>query len=81
MKTVRNKSRISIWLRVVSGLSGPEAVRTIRIPTIPKAIDAYINTFVAIFSIASVYQNKKTSEEVLGGDYLAPGARFELATN
>lgn len=38
-KTVANKSFISISLIFESGVSGPEAVMTIKIPIIPKKID------------------------------------------
>ena len=39
MKTLANKSLINILLKVESGVSGPEAVTTIKRPMIPKAID------------------------------------------
>lgn len=38
-KTVANKSLINILLRFESGASGPEPVRTTKIPIIPKTID------------------------------------------
>lgn len=40
IKTVVNKSFISISLIAESGLSGPEAVSTTKIPMIPKATEA-----------------------------------------
>ncbi|MBP6060781.1 MAG: hypothetical protein KA515_02145 [Candidatus Pacebacteria bacterium] len=52
MNTEVNKSLINIWLKFESGESGPEAMRTIKTPTIPKRIDANIKTLVAIFCIA-----------------------------
>lgn len=39
MKTVVNKSFISISLTAESGLSGPEPVSTTKIPIIPKATE------------------------------------------
>ena len=39
IKTVANKSLISISLVLESGVSGPEAVITTKIPIIPKTID------------------------------------------
>lgn len=40
IKTVINKSLISTSLRAESSLSGPDPVRTTKIPRIPKAIEA-----------------------------------------
>ena len=48
---------MSTWVKVVSGVSGPGAVSTSSIPTIPNEIEAQINTRVAIFCIISVYQS------------------------
>jgi len=39
IKTVANKSLINISLMFESGVSGPEAVMTTKIPIIPKTID------------------------------------------
>lgn len=39
IQTVANKSLISVSLKGESGVSGPEAVRTIKIPMIPKRMD------------------------------------------
>lgn len=55
MKTQVNKSLASALSHNVSIWSGPELVKTISSPTIPKAIDAYINTFVDVFCIALLY--------------------------
>lgn len=55
-KTVANNNLINISLVGESGVSGPEAVRTIKIPMIPKAIEAPIKIRVAIFCIILVYQ-------------------------
>jgi len=49
---------MNISLRVVSGVFGPPAVKTIQIPKIPKSIDAIIKIFVVIFCIVSVYHAK-----------------------
>ena len=38
-KTVANNSLINILLAIESGVSGPEAVITIKIPIIPNTID------------------------------------------
>ena len=56
MKTVVMRSLIRIPAAVVSGVSGPPAVKTIKIPITPKAIEAYMKIRVAIFCIAVVYQ-------------------------
>jgi hypothetical protein len=40
INTFIKRSLMSIWLKLESGLSGPEAVRTTNIPTIPNATDA-----------------------------------------
>ncbi len=56
MKTVANRSLINISVIVESGVSCPPAVKTIKIPIIPKAVDEYINARVAIFCIGLVYQ-------------------------
>ena len=40
MKTVINKSFMSVSLKAESCLSGPDPVKMMRIPKIPKAIDA-----------------------------------------
>lgn len=37
--TVAKSSLMRVWLSLVSGVSGPVAVRTMQIPIIPKAID------------------------------------------
>jgi len=42
-KTVINKSLIKNSLKAESFLSGPEAVRTTKIPTIPNIMEAYMN--------------------------------------
>lgn len=39
MKTVVNKSLINVSSSFESGVSGPEAVKTIQMPIIPKAMD------------------------------------------
>ena len=54
IKTVTNRRRMSTSLKAESGLSGPEAVSTTKIPKIPKTIDATINILVAIFCISLV---------------------------
>ena len=54
MKTVAKRRRISVSVSGVSGVSGPPAVSTIAIPISPKAIEAPINTRVAIFCIERV---------------------------
>ncbi len=50
-KTVANKSRIKISLKLESDSSAPDAVKTIKIPMMPKMTDAQIKTLVAIFCI------------------------------
>jgi hypothetical protein len=40
INTFIKRSLINIWLRLESGLSGPEAVSTTNIPTIPNVIEA-----------------------------------------
>mgnify|MGYP006906751524 CR=1 FL=1 len=54
MKKVANKSLMNISLIFESGVSGPEAVMTTKIPIIPKKIDEYIKILVAIFCIVLV---------------------------
>jgi hypothetical protein len=49
IKTIKNNSLISNSKVGVSFVSGPPAVKTIKIPIIPKMIDENIKTFVAIF--------------------------------
>ena len=39
INTVTNKSLIKIWLITESGLFGPEAVRTTKMPIIPNTMD------------------------------------------
>ena len=39
IKTVANKSLIKTWLKLESGVSGPEPVITTKISIIPKNID------------------------------------------
>lgn len=56
IKTFKNNNLIRMWLNSESGLFGPEAVNTISIPTMPKAIELQINILVAIFSIYLLYQ-------------------------
>lgn len=51
INTVAKRSLINVWLKFESGVSGLEAVKTTKRPIIPKAIDAYINTRVAMFLI------------------------------
>ncbi len=53
-KTVVNKSLINILVVFESGVSGPPAVRTIKIPMIPKTIDAEMKIFVAVFCMSQV---------------------------
>jgi len=52
-----------------------EVVTTINIPTMAKAMDAHINTFVAIFCIVIVYQLKHYPQITLS----APQAGLELS--
>jgi hypothetical protein len=49
IKNIKNNSLISNSKVGVSFVSGPPAVKTIKIPIIPKMIDENIKTFVAIF--------------------------------
>jgi hypothetical protein len=72
INTFIKRSLINISLKLESGLSGPEAVKTTNIPIIPKVTEAYINTRVAIFCM--VFIITRTSL------YLAPGTGFEPAT-
>jgi hypothetical protein len=58
MNTLIKRSLINIWLRLESGLSGPEAASTTSTPTIPNVMEAQINIRVAIFCILLVYQTK-----------------------
>ena len=51
IKTFIKSSRINNSLRCESGVSGPEAVSTISIPTMPKVTEAPMNMLVAIFCI------------------------------
>ena len=53
--TLVNKSRINISVVGESGVSGPEAVRIIRMPMIPKRIDEPMKIRVAIFCMILVY--------------------------
>ena len=55
IKTVVNKSFISISNMLESAVSGPEEVKTTKIPIIPKRMDEPMKTFVAIFCMSSVY--------------------------
>ena len=54
INTVANSNRISVSDKVLSGVFGPPAVKTISRPIIPKAIEAQINTRVAIFCMSPV---------------------------
>jgi len=56
IKTVVNNSFINTSKIAVSAVSGPEEVKTTKMPIIPKIIDEPIKTFVAIFCISSVYK-------------------------
>src|SRR5687767_4766262 len=58
MNTFIKRSLISISLALVSGLSGPEAVRTSSIPRMPNVIEAQINIRVAILCMILVYQKR-----------------------
>ena len=51
IKTQVNKSLASVLSHGVSIWSGPELVKTISSPTIPKAIEAYMKMRVEIFCI------------------------------
>lgn len=55
INTVVKSNLIKISVNFVSGVSGPEAVKTIHRPIIPKAIDEIIKIRVAIFCIYSLY--------------------------
>ena len=55
IKTVANKSLINVSSSFVSGVSGPDVVKTRQRPIIPKAIDEYIKTRVAIFCMVAFY--------------------------
>jgi hypothetical protein len=46
-----NKSLINVSSHTVSAVSGPEPVKTISKPIIPKAIEANMKILVAIFCI------------------------------
>lgn len=48
------RSLISNSSQAVSAVSGPDEVNTMSRPIIPKAIDAHMKTFVAIFCIRLV---------------------------
>ena len=65
IKTVANKSLISTSLVFESGVSGPEAVITIKIPMMPKTIDAQIKIRVAIFCMNLVYHGLMTKKEMV----------------
>lgn len=52
MKTVVNKSFIKIMLVSESVWSGPEELKTTKMPIIPKMTEEMINTRVAIFCIS-----------------------------
>lgn len=49
MKTHVKRSLISVSSHTVSAVSGPEDVKTISNPTIPKAIEVIMKILVAIF--------------------------------
>lgn len=51
INTFMNNSFIRNSLSAESGLSGPEAVRTTKIPISPNVTEAMMNTRVAIFCI------------------------------
>jgi hypothetical protein len=52
INTFINRSLINTSLKWESGVSGPEAVSTTSIPTIPNVIEEYINIRVAIFCMS-----------------------------
>lgn len=58
MKTLAISSRMIILLKSDASLSLSGIVRTWIMPRIPKAIEAPINTRVAIFCISLYYQNR-----------------------
>ncbi len=55
MQTVARRSLCTVWFITVSSPYDP-SIKINTIPRIPKAIDEYIKTRVAIFCICIVYQ-------------------------
>jgi len=53
IKAVTNSSLINNSLSQVSFLSGPDAVKTTKIPIMPKTIEAPMKILVAIFCIVN----------------------------
>jgi hypothetical protein len=59
INTQVKRSLIRVSSHTVSAVSGPEEVKTIRRPIMPKAIDAPIKILVAVFCIILLYHKFK----------------------